>query len=97
MTDLHYLLALLTAGAALYAGLTLKHAARRLHYRDRPMFWRSAVPLVAVLALMVGLLLFSFVGEKMPALLWVAAGLAALEAAAAWYVDLEPQKLVRRR
>lgn len=97
MTDVHYFLALLSAGAALYAGFTLKQAARRLHYRDRPIFWQKTVPLLAALVVLVGLLIFAFMGDKMPGLLWIAAGLAVLEAGAAWYVDLEPQKIVRGR
>ena len=97
MTDLHYFLALLTVGAGLYAVFTLRHAARRLHYRDRPIFWRKVVPLVAALVVMVGLLVIAFTGTPFPGLLWVAAGLAVLEAGAAWYIDLEPQKIVRGR
>lgn len=97
MTDLHYFIALLTVGAGLYAGFTLRHAARRLHYRDRPIFWRKVVPLVAALIVMAGLVIMAFTGTTFPGLLWVAAGLAALEAGAAWYIDLEPQKVVRGR
>lgn len=41
MGDLHYLLALLRAAAALYAPVTLRSTAQRLHYRDRPLFWHA--------------------------------------------------------
>ncbi|MFC4640418.1 hypothetical protein [Deinococcus hohokamensis] len=100
MSDLHYLLALLTAAAALYAPLTLRGTARRLHYRDRPLFWRAPLPMgtLALSLLAALLLLWTFLApEPQPELLWPGATLALLAASAAWWTGLEPQRLVRHR
>ncbi|PJI51441.1 hypothetical protein CTI14_60345, partial [Methylobacterium radiotolerans] len=50
MSDLHYLLILLTLAAWFYAVVTIRNDASRLHYRDRPLFWRAVTPLLAALA-----------------------------------------------
>ncbi|MFC4426793.1 hypothetical protein [Deinococcus navajonensis] len=100
MSDLHYLLALLTVGAALYAPLAMRGASQRLHYRDRPLFWRASLPLgtLALCLVAVLLLIWAFAAtEQQPHLLWPSATLALLAAVAAWRTGLSPQRLVRRR
>ncbi|GHF71952.1 hypothetical protein [Deinococcus ficus] len=92
MSDLHYLLILLTLAAWFYAVVTIRNDASRLHYRDRPLFWRAVTPLAGVIVLL-GLALLL---EGQAALLWAALPVGALGAAAAWWLDLDPQRVVRR-
>lgn len=96
MSDLHYLLILLTLAAWFYAVMTIRNDASRLHYRDRPLFWRAVTPLLAALAGVIVLLGLALLLEGQAALLWAALPVGALGAAAAWWVDLDPQRVVRR-
>lgn len=98
MSDLHYLLALVSALAVLSIPLSLRSTAKRLHYRDRPLFWRAPLTLAdIVLGLLAGLLLIWAWSSPSPALLWPTATLALLGAGGAWWISLEPQRLVRHR
>lgn len=98
MSDLHYLLALMSALAVLAVPLSLRSTAKRLHYRDRPLFWRAPLALAdAVLGALAALLVVWALYSHFPALLWPAVALALLSVGIAWWIGLKPQRLVRHR
>lgn len=98
MSDLHSLLAFMSALAVLSVPVSLRSTARRLHYRDRPLFWRALLPLAdATLSVVAGLLLAWALYTHSPDLLWLAAALSLLTGVGAWWIGLEPQRLVRHR
>lgn len=98
MSDLHYLLALVSAIAVASVVLSLRSTAKRLHYRDRPLFWRAPLPLADVaLGVLAALVLVWALSVHSPALLWPASALALLSAGGAWFIGLEPHRLVKHR
>ncbi|GGS17104.1 hypothetical protein [Deinococcus knuensis] len=95
MSDLEFFLTAAAAGASLYALLTLRGAARRLHYRDRPGFWRGALVLLAGVLAVLALLAVTFLTSLSSGWpLYLACLIAAVTAALTWWVDLEPARVV---
>ncbi|MFD1731898.1 hypothetical protein ACFSC4_13810 [Deinococcus malanensis] len=98
MSDLHYLLALVSALTVISMPLSLRSTAKRLHYRDRPLFWCAPLPLADIATgLLAAVLLIWALSSPVPALLWPAAALGLLSAGGAWWISREPQRLVRHR
>ncbi|MVN85400.1 hypothetical protein GO986_01285 [Deinococcus sp. HMF7620] len=95
MTDLELFLVVVSALCALYALFTFRASAHRLHYRDRPLFWRGVALPLGLAGLGLGLLAYALLTDTSTGVFWAAAALGALTAALAWLTELEPNRVVR--
>lgn len=96
MSDLDFILIGLMIGPLIYAGVTLRNSGRRLHYRDRPIFWRRLIPLVLPAAL--GLWIPVQMLQTAVALHWqiMAVIIACAVAGLVWWIDLDPNRVLSR-
>lgn len=95
MTDVEWFLLAGAGFCALYAFFTLRSGAARLHYRDRPLYWRGAALPLLLLVLTAGVAVYGLLNEGATSLFVLAASVGALIAALAWFIEQEPSRLVR--
>lgn len=96
MSDLDLILIGLMIGPLIYAGVSLRNSGRRLHYRDRPLFWQHLIPLLLPTAL--ALWMPVQMVQTGVALHWqlMAVIMACAVAGLAWWVDLNPNRVLSR-
>lgn len=96
MSDLDFILIGLMIGPLIYAGVSLRNSGRRLHYRDRPLFWQRLIPLLLPTAL--ALWMPVQMVQTGVALHWqlMAVIMACAVAGLAWWIDLNPNRVLAR-
>ncbi|UBV43213.1 hypothetical protein LAJ19_03060 [Deinococcus taeanensis] len=95
MSELKFLLAALAIGALIFMAVTMRSTARRMHYRDRPRFWRTAAPLLIPALLSLGMVIWGVTRQTGSAVLWGALVLGAVNAGVAWWMNLNPRRLLQ--
>lgn len=95
MSDLELFLTVVVLGASVYTMTTLRWASRRLHYRDRSLFWRGAALLLAGVGAALACLTAALLTAAGPWVLYLGCLTGAVTAALAWWVDLEPGRVVQ--
>lgn len=96
MSDLDFFLVCLVMGPLAYAGITLRKVAQRLHYRDRPLFWRGLIPLVLPAAVGLWASIRTLQGEAELVGQVIAVLCSWTTGAAVWWIDLDPARFVGR-
>ena len=93
--DLPVFPASVTAAFTLYAVLTLRQTAKRLHYEDRPLFWQKVRPLLAGLAA-ASILLLAGLFLRINPPFWIAMICAFPLGVGAFFLSQNPRQILRR-